>query len=155
LNLYGIRGLPLQLMASYLSDRRQCVRVGQARSEYKTVNMGVPQGSILGPILFLIYINDLPYASDVMSTILFADDTTLSLSKVHYDELVDGVNGEMEKISDYMLRNRLSVNVDKTFAFFLLIDATILMIRCASNLTTISLKISLFVNIWDFQLTAN
>jgi hypothetical protein len=92
------------------------LRVGQANSNYKTLNIGVPQGSILGPVLFLIYINDLPHVSDILSSILFADDTTLSLSKPRYSQLITTVNKELENINNYMLRNRLSVNVDKTFS---------------------------------------
>ena len=116
LYLMGVRGLSLSLIRSYLRDRRQCVRVGTTISDYKTINIGVPQGSILGPILFLIYVNDLPNVSQLLSTVLFADDTSLSLSAPQFDNLIAMVTGELEKMRMYMLRNRLSLNLDKTFA---------------------------------------
>ena len=74
---YGVRGLPLQWFASYLRDREHCVRIGDTQSEYKTLNISIPQGSILGPLLFIIYINDFPSVTGDLSTVLFADDTTL------------------------------------------------------------------------------
>ena len=74
LEKYGIRGLPLQLLASYLTDRQQYTIVNQYKSKSRDVICGIPQGSTLGSLLFNIYINDLPLASN--STIhLFADDT--------------------------------------------------------------------------------
>ena len=80
----------------------------------KNLNIGVPQGSILGPLLFLIYINDLPNASKFMP-ILFADDTTLSMSHGNYASLVEITNCELVKINDWLVINRLSLNIDKTF----------------------------------------
>ena len=79
LEKYGIRGLLLQLLASYLTDRQQYTIVNQYKSKSRDVICGIPQGSTLGPLLFNIYISDLPLASN--STIhLFADDTNLTLS---------------------------------------------------------------------------
>ena len=77
LEIYGIRGIPLQLFTSYLNERCQAVKVNNVISEVKSINSGVPQGSVLGPILYLIYVNELPNISDQFSTCLFADDTTL------------------------------------------------------------------------------
>ena len=87
LSLYGIRGVPLLWMESYLSYRKQFVSIESCSSTHKTIKIGVPQGSILGPILFLIFINDLPLCSENVKTTLFADDTTLSMAHSNYTEL--------------------------------------------------------------------
>ena len=67
LNHYGIRGIPLQLIESYLTDREQCVQVNNATSDFEKVSHGVPQGSILGPLFFLLYINDIANSSPILS----------------------------------------------------------------------------------------
>ena len=67
----------MSLIESYLTDRTQCVRIGDSLSSFKPMNIGVGQGSIIGPILFLFYINDLTNISDVLNTVLYADDTTV------------------------------------------------------------------------------
>ena len=111
---YGIRGLPLLWLSSYLKDRKQSVKIGGSVSPFLETNIAVPQGSILGPILFLFFINDLPNAS-AMSTILFADDTTLSCSNHSYEVLVNETNSELAGIVDWMKCNKLTINVDKTY----------------------------------------
>ena len=114
LNSFGVRGTPHDLLKSYLHNRKQVVRIKNATSTPKTINIGVPQGSILGPLLFLIYINDLPNVSNLLQTILFADDTTLTYSHKNYMELVPIINTELRKIKEWTLLNRLTMNVDKT-----------------------------------------
>jgi retron-type reverse transcriptase len=89
----GIKGVELQWFRSYLTDRKQFVSINGKSSNLRDILIGVPQGSILGPLLFLIYINDLPLASSLY-TLLFADDTTLVKSHSDFNELVRIVNAE-------------------------------------------------------------
>ena len=112
--IYGIRGLPLEWFKSYLSDRKQFVAVGSSRSSLKTTNIGVPQGSILGPILFLLFVNDLPNSTDILLPTLFADDTTLSISHHNYNEIVPILNRELDSVLNWTVSNKLSLNVEKT-----------------------------------------
>lgn len=115
LHHYGIRGIVHDWFKSYLSNRKQCVQIMNHTSEEVTMNIGVPQGSILGPILFLLYINDLSNVSDLLSTVLFADDTTLYRSDSNYNNLIAETNNELNKINQWLINNRLSINLSKTF----------------------------------------
>ena len=114
LHHYGFRGVALNWFRTYLSNRIQTVRIQDKISTPRTLNIGVPQGSILGPLLFLLYINDLPNVSE-FSTILFADDTTLTTSHQHYPTLINNINLELVKIRNWLINNRLSLNIDKTY----------------------------------------
>ena len=111
---FGIRGAPLELIRSYLSNRRQYVVFNGAESAQEQVSLGVPQGSILGPLLFLLYINDLSRASSFFKCILFADDTNLFASGKSQGELYRKVKGELLKLSAWFAHNRLTVNYAKT-----------------------------------------
>ena len=84
-------------------------------SSFSPVSIGVPQGSILGPLLFLFYINDLPRVSNVLSCVLFADDTTVYASGNDMVELARVFGSEIENISLWMRANALSLNVNKTY----------------------------------------
>ena len=97
---YGIRGVALNWLRSYLSNRMQCVEIGDAQSELEFIKCGVPQGSVLGPLLFLIYINDIVNASKIFKFILFADDTSLYYSCEDARTIEETVNRELAKISE-------------------------------------------------------
>ena len=116
LELYGIRGHCNSWLKSYLADREYQVRLQKTNSTRRTVNIGIPQGSILGPILFIIYNNDLPLISDKFNTTLFADDTNFSLTHSDYHDMIPLLNNELEKIYDWTIANRLTINTTKTEA---------------------------------------
>ena len=111
---YGIRGIVLEWIVSYLSKRKQFVQINDISSEHKTIRCGVPQGSVLGPKLFNIYINDLCNVSSMLRCVLFADDTTIICSKYDLKELCTEVNNELNKVSDWFNINKLSLNLNKT-----------------------------------------
>ena len=84
------------------------------KSSLSPITVGVPQGSILGPLLFLIYINDLPSALDKLVPVMFADDTNLVLRGKHLPEVVATLNCELESLNDFFKANKLKLNADKT-----------------------------------------
>ena len=111
---YGIRGIALDWLVSYLDNRQQFVTYNEISSSRKTMLCGVPQGSILGPILFLLYINDLVNVCEHSMPFLFADDTNLFTSGSNLLELATVVNDELKSISLWLKVNKLSLNVKKT-----------------------------------------
>lgn len=114
LNNYGIRGVQHKWFASYLENRSQVVYCNGAYSMMRSVLFGVPQGSNLGPLLFLLFINDLPNASPLMYFILFADDTNIFYSHSSLTSLYQIVNGQLSQIANWFRANKLSLNLDKT-----------------------------------------
>ena len=114
LEYYGVRGIALSWIKSYFSNRKQFVQFNNSSSTSKNITCGVPQGSILGPLLFLIYINDICNVSTLAKLILFADDTSLFFSHRDPVYLVNMINQELEKFSIWLRTNRLSLNLDKT-----------------------------------------
>ena len=110
---YGIQGVALQWIDSYLSNRLQFVQFKQYRSSDQIMRCGVPQGSVLGPLLFLIYINDLPNATNLTETVLFADDTSIFYSHSNIAHLIATLNNELNNINIWMKANKLAVNITK------------------------------------------
>lgn len=114
LPFFGIRGTAWDWFFSYLNDRKQFTVYKNSNSTYSTTQCGVPQGSILGPLLFLLYINDLCYVSSFFKLVLFADDTNIIASHVDFEYLVLKTNNELDKVTAWFDANRLIINYDKT-----------------------------------------
>ena len=118
LQRYGIRGNVYNFFQSYLSSRSQFVKINDAESSLMNIEFGVPQGSILGPLLFLIYINDLPEATNFFIK-LFADDTFLCSQNQNLLCLENEVNLELHKVFIWLASNKLTLNIGKSkFMFF-------------------------------------
>ena len=113
LNKYGIRGVTAKLIKNYLTGRIQRTKVNGVFSQPEYVTCGIPQGSILGPLLFNLFINDLPEAS-LFSVRLFADDACLTLSSRDPNNLETSVNNELVKISNWLKINKILINYKKT-----------------------------------------
>ena len=101
----GITGIVNDWFWSYLSLRPQKVKINGFLSDEQYIKCGVPQGSVLGPLLFLIYINDMPYGSKILDRYLFADDTNIFISNKKLEELETIVNSELVNISDWLISN--------------------------------------------------
>jgi len=114
LQWYGVRGKALDWFKSYLYRRKQYVQYYSSSSDIQTIPCGVPQGSVLGPLLFIIYTNDLPNCLSDSKAILFADDTTLYVSSNNIKTLYHSVNSELESLNDWFRSNKLSLNIGKT-----------------------------------------
>ena len=113
---YGIMGVPHDWVRSYLSDRKQFVSVNDVQSDIRTLTHSVPQGSNLGPLLFLIFINDLPKCNDYFKCVMFADDCTLSwavptqyLHNAHVD-----IHRNFVSVNRWLCANKIQVNIQKT-----------------------------------------
>ena len=153
LNYYGLCGKCYQLLTSYLANRRQFVSVNGVTSEVKPCNLGVPQGSILGPLLFIIYINDLPLSLEQTGCLLYADDTTLFCGSDDIYSLCNQLTADLNLLSSWLNANRLVLNINKSnFVVFSLKKYLIM------SILLYLIKLLLFLNFIIFlelQLTKN
>jgi hypothetical protein len=112
---YGIRGVTQLWFDNYLTNRKQIVKYNQTRSEEMTIKTGVPQGPIIGPILFLLYINDIEYSSNLLSFMLFDDDTNIFYSNSRcLKSLNKVIQEETNKVAEWLNVNKLSLNIKKS-----------------------------------------
>lgn len=114
----GFRGVALEWIASYLTEREQCVATydslgAEIRSEWRVVSSGVPQGSILGPMLFLLYVNDLPKVVDSL-VIMYADDTSIVTRATNLNESTNKLEKHLENMEDWFSSHNLTLNLNKT-----------------------------------------
>ena len=114
LSHYGIRGKALSWIDSYLTNRKQCVEINGVRSLDLPIETGVPQGSILGPLLFLIYVNDMHESSAILKFVMFADDTCLFFAHKDKKVIENVLAEELPKVCDWLKANKLSLNVKKS-----------------------------------------
>ena len=111
---YGIRGIVNEWLDSYLTGRKQYTYANGNISDLKQTMYGVPQGSVLGPLLFLLYINDLYKASSKFQFYLFADDTSLICANNDLNKLEEEVNLKLSKVNLWLVHNKLTLNADKS-----------------------------------------
>ena len=115
LQYYGVSGSALRLFKNYLTERKQYVVYNETRSEFGSISTGVPQGSILGPLLFIIYIHDIAQSTPQFNFITYADDTTLCGAQTSRND-AKTTEHESNKVTEWLKINKLSLNVKKTKA---------------------------------------
>ena len=111
---HGVRGIALEWFRNCLTNRRQYVQINGKISNTDIVTYGVPQGSVLGPLLFIIYTNDLPQSLTNSKTILFADDTTIFKSSKNIENVYKVMNEDLKVLEDWFNANKLSLNASKS-----------------------------------------
>ena len=132
LSRYGVLENELKWFTSYLSERKQFCYVNGIHSLFKSINYGVPQGSRLGALLFLIYINDLPLVIKNTAPLIFADDTGLTAASESFPHLKNLIEGDIQSLVTWLANNKLTLNVLKTE--FLIIGSKARLIRLEDDL---------------------
>ena len=110
----GIRGLPFKLFKSYLENREQCVRIGKTLSECRSVGCGVQQGTVLGPLFYLIYVNFLLRTLPQGSSICYADDTVLLFNDLSWDGVYKKAEKALKQVRIWLDDSLLTLNVEKS-----------------------------------------
>ena len=113
LEVYGIKNNVIRLDKSYLFDRKQYVQYSDGKSDVKGVLYEVPQGSILGPLFYIIYANDFSRASELLFKVMFADDTSVFIEGQPYGNVRQRLNEELEKCVIWIKANKLTLNLKK------------------------------------------
>uniref|UniRef100_A0A3B3B6W1 Reverse transcriptase domain-containing protein n=1 Tax=Oryzias melastigma TaxID=30732 RepID=A0A3B3B6W1_ORYME len=111
---YGIRGIVYKWLDSYLNNRQQYVQINHSKSKYETVFSGIPQGSVIGPKLFILFINDIHEISKKLNFLLFADDTTVYRSGENLESVITSMEKELVVLQRWFDANKLVLNWEKT-----------------------------------------
>ena len=118
--MYGINGKFLELIKNYLTGRTQSVRINDHFSAPKSIEIGLPQGSLLGPLLCLFMLNDIPNISNNFRTILYADDTTLSFCCNNLTDAINLCNTELKEFHSWSVANKLSISPEQNKTYFII-----------------------------------
>ena len=111
---YSIEGKALYLLESYLTEHKQYVLTGNCKSQIWSVSCGVPQGSVLGPLLFLMFINDLPNSCPLGKVRIFADDTSIFFHSDNIEDIILTARKIMTQLTSWFDANKLTLNADKS-----------------------------------------
>ena len=111
---YGVKGTEIEWFKSYLSDRQQFCSVKNATSSTLTLKCGIPQGSSLGPLLFIVYLNDFEACLEFSRACMYADDTHCTIASANPKDLFENTQKEIVNIAEWMRTNKLSANPQKT-----------------------------------------
>ncbi|CAB4016191.1 Hypothetical predicted protein [Paramuricea clavata] len=125
LQIYGVDSMSLNWFKSYLFDRKQKCNVNGLVSSERSLVCGVPQGSIFGPLLFFVYINDLPSCLQHSTARMYADDTNITTTGKSIKEIASGANTDLENIRIWLKANKLTLNVTKTEYMFIASDSNL------------------------------
>ena len=158
LNHYGFRGIINSWFSSYLKNCTQTTQVDRYISDKAVVGCGVPQGSVLGPLLFLLYVNDIHRCSNKLRFYLFADDTNILYADKNLKDLETTVNNELQNLYNWLTANKLTLNIKKSnFVIFhpyqkrLAYQPKLCIFDNEKN-KYVSLESKVFLNIWVFSL---